>query len=71
MLQASSLKIFSHLAEFRECFYLYARSGQISTMNELAVIMRSLGMNVTKTELTNYMKSKNGKISCFLFQFHN
>ena len=32
-------------------------------MNELAVIMRSLGMNVTKTELTNYMKSKGGKMA--------
>lgn len=32
-------------------------------MNELAVIMRSLGMNPTKTELTAYMKSKNGKMA--------
>ena len=32
-------------------------------MNELAVIMRSLGMNPTKTELTNYMKEKNGKLA--------
>jgi len=49
--------------EFRECFYLYARSGSISTMNELAVIMRSLGMNPTKTELTNYMRQKNSKMA--------
>jgi len=49
--------------EFRECFYLYARSGQIDTMNGLAVIMRSLGMNPTKTELTAYMKQKNGKMA--------
>jgi len=49
--------------EFRECFYLYAQSGQIHTMNELAVIMRSLGMNPTKTELTTYMKGKNGKLA--------
>ena len=49
--------------EFRECFYLYAQSGQIHTMNELAVIMRSLGMNPTKTELTSYMKEKNGKLA--------
>ena len=32
-------------------------------MNELAVIMRSLGMNPTKTELTAYMKQKNGKMA--------
>ena len=32
-------------------------------MNELAVIMRSLGMNPTKTELTNYMREKNGKLA--------
>merc|ERR1712242_237156 len=31
--------------EFRECFYLYARSGQIKTMDELTIIMRSLGMS--------------------------
>ena len=51
--------------EFRECFYLYVtdKNGKINTMNELAVIMRSLGMNPTKTELTNYMKQKNGKMA--------
>lgn len=32
-------------------------------MNELAVIMRSLGMNPTKTELTNYMRQKNSKMA--------
>ena len=53
----------SFFPEFRECFYLYAQSGQIHTMNELAVIMRSLGMNPTKTELTTYMKGKNGKLA--------
>merc|ERR1711878_202227 len=49
--------------EFRECFYLYARSGNIRTMDELTVIMRSLGMSPTITELTNYIKDKGGKIS--------
>jgi len=49
--------------EFRECFYLYARSGQIRTMDELTVIMRSLGMSPTITELKNYMKDKGGKIA--------
>merc|ERR1712079_152216 len=49
--------------EFRECFYLYARSGQIKTMDELTVIMRSLGMSPTITELKAFMKDKGGKIS--------
>merc|ERR1712039_265524 len=49
--------------EFRECFYLYARSGNIRTMDELTVIMRSLGMSPTITELKNYIKDKGGKIS--------
>ena len=51
------------ISAFRECFYLNAESVQIHSMNELAVIMRSLGMNPTKTELTNYMKEKNGKLA--------
>merc|ERR1712198_301592 len=49
--------------EFRECFYLYARSGQISTMDELTVVMRSLNMSPTIAELRAYMKSKNGRMS--------
>merc|ERR1712110_284634 len=49
--------------EFRECFYLYARSGNIRTMDELTVIMRSLGMSPTITELKTYMKDKGGKVS--------
>ncbi|TRY68843.1 hypothetical protein TCAL_03049 [Tigriopus californicus] len=44
--------------EFRECFYLYARRGQINTMDELTVIMRSLGMSPTIAELRDYMKQK-------------
>ena len=50
-------------AEFRECFYLYARSGQIQTMDELTVVMRSLNMSPTIAELRAYMKSKNGKMA--------
>jgi len=49
--------------EFRECFYLYARSGQIQTMDELTVVMRSLNMSPTIAELRAYMKSKNGRMS--------
>lgn len=50
-------------AEFRECFYLFARSGQITTLDELTVIMRSLGLSPTIKELTRYLRKKNGKMS--------
>ncbi|XP_047098704.1 calmodulin-like protein 4 isoform X2 [Schistocerca piceifrons] len=49
--------------EFRECFYLFARSGQIRTLDELTIIMRSLGMSPTIQELKKYMKEKGGKMS--------
>ncbi|XP_073820047.1 calmodulin-like protein 4 [Musca autumnalis] len=49
--------------EFRECFYLFARSGQITTLDELTVIMRSLGLSPTIQELVGYLKKKNGKMS--------
>uniref|UniRef100_U5ENA1 Putative calmodulin n=1 Tax=Corethrella appendiculata TaxID=1370023 RepID=U5ENA1_9DIPT len=49
--------------EFRECFYLFARSGHITTLDELTVIMRSLGLSPTIQELTSYLKKKNGKMS--------
>ncbi|KAL5287090.1 hypothetical protein ACFFRR_008188 [Megaselia abdita] len=49
--------------EFRECFYLFARSGQITTLDELTVIMRSLGLSPTIQELTSYLKGKNGKMA--------
>ena len=42
---------------------MYARGGQIQTMDELTVIMRSLGMSPTIAELRAYMKQKNGKMS--------
>ena len=54
---------FTFYPEFRECFYLYARSGQIQTMDELTVVMRSLNMSPTIAELRAYMKSKNGKMA--------
>lgn len=49
--------------EFRECFYLFARSGQITTLDELTVIMRSLGLSPTIKELTRYLRKKNGRMS--------
>ncbi|PNF23506.1 Calmodulin-like protein 4, partial [Cryptotermes secundus] len=51
--------------EFRECFYLFARSGQIRTLDELTIIMRSLGMSPTIQELKKYLKDK-GKIQISL-----
>merc|ERR1711915_800243 len=49
--------------EFRECFSLYARNGQIRTLDQLTVIMRSLGMSPTISELKKYFKEKGGKMS--------
>ncbi|XP_075223408.1 calmodulin-like protein 4 [Lycorma delicatula] len=49
--------------EFRECFFLFARNGQIRTLDELSVIMRSLGMSPTIAELKMYFKEKGGKMS--------
>jgi len=49
--------------EYRECFYLYARSGTVTTMDQLTVIMRSLGMSPTSTELRQYMKERMGKVA--------
>ncbi|KAG0728294.1 Calmodulin-like protein 4 [Chionoecetes opilio] len=37
--------------EFRECFSLYARNGTIRTLDQLTVIMRSLGLSPTIAEL--------------------
>lgn len=42
---------------------MFARSGQISTLDELTVIMRSLGLSPTIQELINYLKKKGGKMS--------
>jgi len=45
--------------EFRECFYLNARNGGvIRTLDELSLIMRSLGMSPTIAELRKYLKDK-------------
>ncbi|XP_050677100.1 calmodulin-like protein 4 [Leptidea sinapis] len=52
-----------YITEFRECFYLFARSGQITSLDELTVVMRSLGMSPTIQELTGYLKGKGGKMS--------
>lgn len=46
--------------EFRECFYLFAREGTINKLEELSIIMRSLGMSPTITELKKYF-SENSK----------
>lgn len=53
------IKINEHfITEFRECFYLFARNGQIRTLDELTIIMRSLGLSPTIAELNKYLKDK-------------
>ncbi|KAK2703248.1 calmodulin-like protein 4 [Artemia franciscana] len=49
--------------EFRECFYLYARSGQIKSLDELSLIMRSVKMCPTVQEMKQYLKNKGGKLN--------
>ncbi|KAF4521539.1 hypothetical protein B566_EDAN009507, partial [Ephemera danica] len=49
--------------EFRECFYLNARKGQIRTLDELTITMRSLGMSPTIAELKKYFKDKGGQLA--------
>lgn len=49
--------------ECRECFYLFARSGTITTLDELTVIMRSLGLSPTIHELHMYLKKKGGRLT--------
>ncbi|CAG0878511.1 unnamed protein product [Darwinula stevensoni] len=49
--------------EYRDCFYLYARDGTIKTLDELSVVMRSLGSSPTITELRQYLKDKNGRMT--------
>nr|CAG4643575.1 EOG090X0GKM [Ilyocryptus agilis] len=51
------------IAEFRDCFSLYARNGHIDSVEKLSVIMRSLRTSPTGPELKQYMRSKNGKLS--------
>lgn len=59
----SSQTLSNFIAEFRECFYLFARSGHITSLDELTVIFRSLGLSPTINELTSYLKNKNGRMS--------
>ena len=42
---------------------LLFRSGNVTTLDQLTVIMRSLGMSPTITELKGYMKDKMGRIA--------
>ncbi|KAJ8947453.1 hypothetical protein NQ318_009754 [Aromia moschata] len=49
--------------EFRECFYLFARTGVIKSLDELTIIMRSLGLSPTISEMTGYLKQKGGKMT--------
>ncbi|XP_015789127.1 calmodulin [Tetranychus urticae] len=50
--------------EFRDCFYLNTHNnGMIVNIDELALIMRSLGMSPTIPEMRVYLKEKGGKLS--------
>nr|CAG4645891.1 EOG090X0GKM [Lynceus sp. MCZ IZ 141354] len=54
---------FGIFLEFRDCFYLFARSGHIRSVDELSVIMKSLRTSPTQSELRAYLKEKNGKLA--------
>ncbi|XP_037077596.1 calmodulin-like protein 4 [Pollicipes pollicipes] len=41
--------------EFRECFNLYGSKDRVTTVNELASIMRSLRLSPTTSELRRYL----------------
>lgn len=58
-----------NIDNFREAFYLFAKNRNenpiyIRTIDELVLIMRSLGLSPTVKEITSYMKKYNSKI-CF------
>lgn len=47
----------SYLTEFKECFNLFdGDSDGMVTENELGLIMRSLGENITHVEIAAFMK---------------
>jgi len=49
--------------EFRECFSLYARGGQVRSVEQLALVMRSLGCSATLPEVAQYFRLKGGSLS--------
>ena len=52
----------SLFSEFKECFSFNARKNQISQVEELSLIMRSLGFSPTREEVIKYLeKYKNGQ----------
>lgn len=48
---------------------MFARSGQIRTLDELTIIMRSLGLSPTIGELNKYMKDKGSSIFILIISF--
>lgn len=52
-----------YFLEYRECFYLFARSGTIHSLDELTVIMRSLGLSPTILELRAYLRKYGGQLT--------
>ncbi|XP_013394046.1 calmodulin-like protein 4 isoform X1 [Lingula anatina] len=59
----------SDIDEFKECFSFYARQRHIVNVEELKIIMRSLGYSPTIVELQTYYKKyqKEGKIDFATF----
>ena len=56
----------SDVAEFRDCFLLFARNKVVTNPDELTLIMRSLGFSPTIKEIDDYF-AKNHK---GLFKIH-
>lgn len=50
---------------------MFARSGQIRTLDELTIIMRSLGLSPTIAELNKYMKDKGNSVFMLITFFSN
>ena len=60
--------IFFSIAEFKECFSFHAKKNIITDVEELSLIMRSLGYSPTRMEVSKYFqKYMNGMINFFFF----
>ncbi|XP_014663715.1 PREDICTED: calmodulin-like [Priapulus caudatus] len=46
------------IEEYRECFYLNARTGALISDDQLSHVMRSLGLSPTRRETTKYFQEK-------------
>ncbi|CAE1151364.1 CALM [Acanthosepion pharaonis] len=57
----------SKIDEFKECFSFNARKNQISQVEELSLIMRSLGFSPTREETTKYLEKYKNEDSIINF----